>query len=356
MNSKKGGGKYFPRSLFSLKKRGVVEIQFNWIFILIAGAIIIAFFVSVVQFQRRAADSKTNAIILTNLEAILTGAKVSTSTVNVVDIPDSEIGFDCSKYFIGSANQRVQGRTIFSPSLLKGRKLITWALPWEVPFKVTNFLYLTSPQVRYIVVHNNNANDPLFVKIYESLPDELNKESVALGDLGNVNDENNYKVKFVFVNAVPADVPGLSNAEDVTGVWFDDSINVKYYVKNGITFQDAGTSYYFKEPAILAAIFSEDMEAYECGMRKAFKQYDIMSDIYRERSDELSVFYSVISASCSTYHVSAKNILDDINTEAKIVASAASIQADPINQLHTHVNLLEQQNVLTELFSCAMVY
>ena len=46
------------RIKMKLKKRGAVEVQFNWIFILIIGAVILLFFGVIIAKQRSAADSQ----------------------------------------------------------------------------------------------------------------------------------------------------------------------------------------------------------------------------------------------------------------------------------------------------------
>lgn len=362
MSSMKQKKRNRKRSSFSLGKRGVIEVQFNWIFILIAGAIITAFFVSVVQWQKKGAEAKTNVIILTNLETILTGAKVSTSTVNPVDIPDSEIGFDCNTYFIGALNRQVRGRTIFSPDLLKGRKLITWAKPWEVPFKVTNFLYLTSPQVRYIFVYESpTVVDPLFAEIYTLVPEEINKENVTELSIGSIDDENNYKVKYIFINIDPSST-FLTNLEhmpneDVTAVYIQESDSkVTFYKKDPSNqFTSTGFSFYLGNPSILAAIFSEDDEIYRCGMMKAFKHLDIMSEIYIRRSVELEDFYDGKSPKCKLYHDQGAGFIGDINTEANNILTNG-INKLSIDEINIRIPDVEHYNDLTELWSCAMVY
>ena len=138
-----------------MKKRGVIELQFNWIFILIAGAIIFVFFISIVNKQREFSEIKSSGTIITNLESILTGAQISTNTVNIVDMPKVDIGFECNRFFIGPVPKQTKGNVIFSPNLLKGSQIITWALDWNIPYRVTNFLYITDPELRYIIVNNS---------------------------------------------------------------------------------------------------------------------------------------------------------------------------------------------------------
>jgi len=265
-------------------KKGVVSIQFNWIFILIAGAVILLFFFSIVQWQKKASESRINVAVLTNLDTIFTGVKTTESSTNIITIPKTEVSFDCNNYFIGSTKKQIKGRTIFSPDLIKGTRILTHTLSWNTPFKITNFLYLTSPQIRYILVEDpgippsrnllsdiNKSLPPKYMKIREKQELAMNKEIWDKSVLANVQDENNYKVKFVFFNTVHTNI-SLTNLvdmpdEDVTAIEIKDADNeINFYQKDGSTFFYKGTSYYLGKEAIIAAIFSENSEMYDCSI------------------------------------------------------------------------------------------
>jgi len=62
----------------AIKKKGVIEVQFNWIFILIIGAIILFFFFSIVKTQKTVSEKKISTTVRRDIRAILTGAGVST--------------------------------------------------------------------------------------------------------------------------------------------------------------------------------------------------------------------------------------------------------------------------------------
>ena len=68
-----------------MNKKGF-EIQFNWIFVLVAGTAIILFFTVVVIKQKNVSETSTKATILKSMEAVITGASVSTDTTNIIDI------------------------------------------------------------------------------------------------------------------------------------------------------------------------------------------------------------------------------------------------------------------------------
>jgi len=64
-------------------KKGVVDIQFNWIFVLISGAILLIIFTGIIINQKDISQTSIDVLVLKNLNAVLAGSEVSTGTVNV---------------------------------------------------------------------------------------------------------------------------------------------------------------------------------------------------------------------------------------------------------------------------------
>lgn len=361
---------------FSKGKRGMIEVHFNWIFVLIAGAIIFVFFINVVNRQREFSEIKTSGTIITNLESILTGAQISTNTVNFVDMPKVDIGFECNRYFIGAVPKQTKGNVIFSPDLLKGKRLITWALDWSLPYRVTNFLYITDPGLRYIIVDNS---ENLGQKLYDELPKEMNKDLINESKLGDLIDKNNYKVKFIFLGNVELDnsnTNGLKNLnkmpdEDVTAINITDlgDLNIipttgtiEFLQKDGMTWQSKGKTYYLKKESLFGAIFAADLEMYNCVMRKAFRKLNLVSKIYLNRSSELADYYGIDNFDCANAHSKAvsklKEMVDDSEDRTKdfpdqIDLSYIKIMLDNAKQIG---GTLGSANNLAQLRSCVLIY
>ena len=187
-----------------LQKRGAIEIQFNWIFIIIAGIIILGFFFSIINKQKTIVEEQVSISIKTNLGAVLTGARAAVSTASRINIPDIDIIYDCDGYIIGKTNA-IRTKTSFSPNLIKGPVIMSWTHEWNMPFRVTNFLYITSPFVRYIFVNTG----PIAEEVYNMMPNRtitdqgevkafFNKELVSPSEIPELKDKNNYKIRFIF--------------------------------------------------------------------------------------------------------------------------------------------------------------
>lgn len=359
-------------------KKGVVSIQFNWVFILIAGAAILLFFFSVVQWQKKASESKVNVAVLTNLDTIFTGVKTTESSTNIITIPKTEVSFDCNNYFIGSTKKQIKARTIFSPDLIKGTRILTHTLSWNAPFKITNFLYLTSPQIRYILVEDptippsgnllsdiNKSLPPKYMKLKEKQELAMNKEIWDKFNL-DVQDENNYKVKFIFFNT-GATGPELDTAlnnlanmpdADVTAIEINEPDEIKFYQKDGSTFSYKGTSYYLGKEAIIAAIFSENSEMYNCSIQKAFKQLAITSKIYHNRSFNLMNHYLDITPKnypCASHHTKAAQKLDTISAHSEQISEGVDVKNEA-ERLVGDISELQFHNNNANINSCVLVY
>ena len=375
-------------------KKGVIEVQFNWIFILIAGGVILLFFVGVVQKQREYSKFKVAEAITSDLRTILSGAKASKETASLIDLPEIEIEYDCSGYFIEKLTS-INPHIAFSPRLIKGRALMAWALSWNMPYRVANFLFLTSTDVRYILVKNDGENSAAD-QINKILPPRaitgentqkilMNKEVIQEQNLGTVENKNNYKVRFVFFKNSQNQCNGLDDSislanfadmdnEDVTAVCFEpvngqfnlnlDSYGkVIFYEKDEThKFKQKGEkSYYLGKPSVIAAIFSDDIETYNCNMKRAFKTLNLATQVYKNRTKDLKEHYLYAESSkCFTLFSQAATSLETIKENSKELSQNFPPQdKNSIQNIYdaiTTQNGLANTNNNAQRLSCAEIY
>ncbi|MEA2036643.1 MAG: hypothetical protein U9O94_03990 [Nanoarchaeota archaeon] len=356
-----------------MKKRGMIEFEFHWVFILIAGAVIFFFFMNVVNKQKEYSDVKTSGTITTNLESILTGAQISTGTVNIIDIPKIDIKFECDKYSIGLISRQTRGNVIFSPGLLKGKELITWTLDWGLPYRITNFLYLTDPQLRYIIVYEDSNYQEVASRIHRELPKEMNKDDDLIDEnqIQSVQNKNNYKVKFIFVGSPtwnPIEFPTKLQSmldKDLTAIKIEyenapalipPKGTIKFMQKRLSGWHTLGETYYLKEESLFGAIFAEDVEMYNCVMGKAFKKASLVSNVYYERSRDLSADYITNNVPCSSPHYDVLDILKNMEDDSMVQSNGFPTDETKINDIDRYSDEIKAQNQRAELFSCALIY
>ena len=235
------------------------EMQFNWIFVLVAGAAILLFFTVVVVKQKGVAETSTKATVLKSIEAIITGASVSTDTTNIINIPNSNIEVSCGRISLDEVSKQYQSLILFAPSLIKGDRLITQTLGFSAPYKATNLLYMTSQQLRYIIIGNTD----LAKEINKSLPVELKKEFYET--LPIIKNENNYKVRFVFfTNSDPSVLENLGKMpdSDVTAIKINGDSEkgiIEFWQKEGASWLAKGNSNYIGKQSLIGAVYAETL-------------------------------------------------------------------------------------------------
>lgn len=339
-----------------MNKKAAIEIQFNWIFVLIVGATILVFFAGIITKQKELSSTRVATVVLNDLDAITVGAKVTKGTVQIIRTPDLEIKLDCADcacaFYIGAGSKPYNDKIMFTPDLIKGRDVLAWTLDWGVPYRITNLLYLTSPYLRYIIIGSN----ALALEINSTMPEEMYKHYYASSPAaGTILDENNYKVRLVYVDVNPSD-DDLTNLEDmedvdVTAVKIDSAAEtVDFYRKIDNAWSPSlGQTYYVEKESMYAAIFSDNLDIYNCNMRQAFKRMNYVSQIYLGRTNFLR---DNSGPSCpSALYTNASVFL--LYRQAEILYD--NFPADPTAMKNAADNL-QQQNSQAQLYSCPEIY
>lgn len=287
----------------NLNKKAMSEEQFRWIFILIAGAMIMGFFGSIVVKQKQAQEDNTAAAELQNIEFLMANAKVATGSSEEVEL-FKEIKFDCDSFKIGSASKQTK-EAIFAPQLLKGRNLITWTLNWDTPYRAANFLFLTTDEVRYVFVYDENRYNAdnsyknFFDEVYNKISNKINKERIS--NEKNIQDKNNYKVRLVLfdLDIAPTALKGDVSKLKIEGISSESDLE-----KGRISF-DNQKSHYLELPSLYAAIFSENKIDYECAMGKAFRKLNLVSQVYDKKLEGFNT--NVQNTDCIAIYSVAKD-------------------------------------------------
>jgi len=327
-------------------KKGVISVQFNWVFILIAGVLILLFFGSLVLNLKKNSDITIANTIITNIQTIITGAEVSVRTINPITIPDKEIKFSCDKIFVGDINGDItKNKIVFAPEVIKRRTLLTWALDWNMPYHVSNFLYLTTPNYKYIFINSGDAQE-----LYNSLPTGITKDIVGPDHISNIKDTGNY-FKLVFFDeqdpVVPSNLDSVSNNKVSAINVISGTNEIEFYEKKGAQFELVGKANYLGNPMILGAMFSGNLENYECNVEKAFNKLGIVSMVYEKRTKSLSDSYA--ESSCISYYDSS--LFSEIADRSK-----GSITADSVSYIENIINNIEIKNENLQSYSCPTMY
>jgi len=353
-----------------MSKKGF-EMQFHWIFILIAGAIILAFFFSLVQKQRDLSQEKLSITLATDMEAVFSGAIESKGTAQPLVIPRTGIAFSCSKacecnFYIGEKATEFRDKIIFAPGLISDQDAIAWAQEFKMPFRVTNFLYLTNPNIKYYLVYDSAVQDSakLYRQMSSELPPGLNLAAIdGLSKLKGLRLEGFQETKLVFLG-IPEDAePALEGLDDsfrkekVSAVSIEPSAKIVYFFEKPekeLEFEKY-PSVFIGEPSIFAAMFASDKAMYECGMRAAFARAAHVAQVVYERAQNLQ---EIAQQQNRTECIYLLDDLEAIKESAKTLSTAPQIyeKVQDANAIVSKTESLERENRNIILLSCPEIY
>lgn len=292
-------------------KRAQVEVTFNWIYIVIAGAVILLFFAGIIVKQKIASEQGLDQDVMRIMENIFTAAQVSENTKTVIDaggLRDYTFYFKCEE---GVTRYGLEGRSmpvedtaspIFAPNQIQSSLFITWSVPYKLPFKVIDFLFVTSGNTKYLLYGDTDRSRDFIRAISNTSSGTQNQVGFnfqKIEDLQEIDPGKNFQIRIVDFKGeiknrdkLPPAVEEKINSflpERVTAVSFigsGSSTKIQYF------FYDQEWKRYNSEllplisssekndAAFYAAIFSGNDAIYQCNMKKAFQRLYYMNEIY----------------------------------------------------------------------------
>jgi hypothetical protein len=377
--------------MVSKMKKGQVEMTFNWIYVLIAGAVILLFFVTIVVKQKNVSEDKLAGDVIRIMESIFTGAQVSEQTKNVVKtggLADKELFFKCEEgvgeYGITGFSARIQNSLdpVFSPPTIRNPTLVLWSMPYKLPFKVTDFLFITSKNTKYYVMGDGNGFREEFT---QGALDDDKDLSLSVEEITSLDEilatGSNVRVRIIDLDGsfsasvIPASL-SRHDDDDVSAISFLPNRQMVFYQKQGSSWQrlnqqpinlisldgsSTGVSGKF-DAAKYGAIFSENPVNYQCNMQKAFRRLNLVSQVYKSKAEELSEYYAGLQPhiqECETALTADANgyILENIDLQVARAGICAKIpdDLDCINMIRS-AQIIKDRNLDLENSCLVLLY
>ena len=279
-----------------IKNKKGTTLQFHWIFILVAGALILAFFFSVATKQKSLSDEKLSLSLVQSVDTIFEMAESSEGTSQTIPLPERGVSFTCSKacdcYIqTGNARKSFGSNVVFAEDNIDSAQAVVWSLPWKVPFRAANILYVTDPETRKVVVYDN-AEQMFSVavvrKLQEIIPDNIFLEYQTVGQFQTIDYDGSDLTRVFFVGAINPFVPeGLRNTNVQLVSVNPQTINF-YDVSDSNIIPRGFVRYPEDIVWILAAIFAADYDMFTCGIKSALNRLNNVAEIFYQRSEALS--------------------------------------------------------------------
>lgn len=314
-------------------KKAQLQIQFNWIFVLIIGSVFLLFFFGIINTQSKTTDEKISISQSKYFETVITATGQKPGTLKEYALNNLEVAFSCDAqtneygYSVqGLPSRDTKYDVIFTQNILRGDDIQTWTQIWNVPFKAAIFMYITNSHQGFIFYDYGSIKEfpvptTYFKQLYDKFPKNISVEVIDITfnyeDVIQRNYESNTYV-FLF-GEEPLDITFDENIKnriviivpddyaetlfDYGTVFFFNQTDYGTLVKNlekiNVNSDDAinqrqkiydefskHSSPYLGKASLYGAIFSETKQIYECNMGKAFKRLKLAILLQSLRIDE----------------------------------------------------------------------
>lgn len=322
-------------------KKAQLGMQFNWIFVLVIGAVILGFFITVIKNQERRSTAEQATDLVETIDTLFVTISSNPNTVETFSIRNAELEFLCeegqSRYYIqGAGPVETTYKPLFSAETLRGSSITTWTKAWNAPFEAGTLTYIADDLTLFLFIPELGVTNGNIAKLYNELPTSFNKEIVT-PDVVSAYKPTGYS-RYVIITT-----------EDV----IDDGLVLPTMIKEphyriipgeqaadlddvfDLDFDSEGSTSVFTKDLLWAAIFSHDAAYYECNTEKAIKKLTHLSNVLHDRTDALVDVYT--DSRCFYF-------LNDARTPLNNLASITV--TDPF---HTQLNTINTQKEELEI-------
>lgn len=153
-----------------LEQRKGIEMTFNWIFSIIVGAIILTFFVYFAIQNTDLFGNLSAKQVSLELDNAFSGFQTTLVETNLEFNKPIKLEFKCEN-ITGDVKENIlindkgksilRDKIIFAPDKMEDTKFLLFTSEWKVPYKIANFIFLTSPKEQYDL--ENEPSDFEFV-------------------------------------------------------------------------------------------------------------------------------------------------------------------------------------------------
>lgn len=343
--------------------KGQVEISFNWIFILIAGAAILIFFTFIIVKETRGTEEKININLQKRMEALLSAVEKNPASIKNIGYFTTELKFSCEQgshefYAEGSSSRsELQSELIYAPNRLGKSDVIAWTVPLKAPYKVSNLLLLSDEKTMYVFENN------IHYSVLNAFPSQFSSKRLSRTLISSMNDEGHERYVIVLSNSLSGftlNSPSLKEKgkttvlvlpqnQDLT-VKFPKGTIYYYEYTNGVNggLNEIGFSQFVTLPLLFGSIISASPSLYSCSTDKLIKRIRSTDELNLLRVEKLRDYYSTnyptgSQAICSIFYSSIKDYITEKKDDLEnfyTPTGISNIQNEMINILTADEQLL----------------
>jgi len=283
-----------------MNKKGM-SVIFQYLLVAIIGGIILFFFMWFAMSSGKSFESLNSAYVAATLKDSFTSLSVSShSSTRFPEMgwPD-EVEFklggkeNCGRISVDDTNYIPINKVIYGADTLKGKQFNVWTKTWKYPYRITNFFYVNNKNTKYFLVYDSSnkgfvedldsfvsAVDPI-----DHIPRDFNVKALNKNDMDDSfvlsQSRTSDFLKIVFFDT-DINVNGLNNVE-IVKVEIDGVCEDGHKCKGKVFFGGDERSFYGKA-MLYGAIFSGDVENYDCSYEIAKENLEVINDIYYQKA------------------------------------------------------------------------
>ncbi len=347
-------------------KRGEVSVQFNWMFVLFIGGLLLVLVFSIVSRTKENATMRVHQEILDRVAALLVNAEVGRDTDKETTIvTDGDLTLECSyasqRLRLGDESVPLDSQIVFGPASTRGPVWLTLARSVEWPFHIDNLVYFTSQNVYYLVLGNDQLAQDILGLLPKTRAKDRRASTAAIPtNIATYDEIRVISTQFTPLPSIPQEYRSYRQrlslvAFDVTDP--DAPGKAKFYVQNAVSgnWLPRGSSLgvdVFTMPSIIAAAVASGPDEYTCGMQRMWGRANLVGSVLRERSLNLTQGYDDVGNSvCRGIHQAALYSLGDF-----VAATHDDYVVNKIQEVSSLMADLELYNADAVRNSCARIY
>jgi len=349
------------------KSRKGFELQFNWLFVIIGGAILLGFFFMLITRMTSNSEEEIGLSSQQDIDSLFRANQAASETQKFIRF-DKKISFFCSslgndfisEYYVGAskASTSYNYRVIFAPSFLNSQEIILKSSPFKAPFNVMPFIYLTNKHTEFVFV-SQDANNPLFSQLASLLPmnSTINK-AASISSYKNTNyDYTVFVLNFSDKDLLDSKLVNFDKPIDIGRVYAvlldpaggiaDSYGDIAFYeYEPGSGFDELGTAGFMGSELLTGAVVSHDYKLYSCESRKALLRLNFTLELHKKKLEQ----YSLSVPSCASSY-------DRMMQEMNGIQAAIGEEKPAFDQAYPLIRDIEMLNeYLVRSTECPSMY
>ncbi|MFC1696738.1 hypothetical protein ACFL1H_00240 [Nanoarchaeota archaeon] len=350
--------------------KGQINMGLNWVYVAIVGGLIILLAIIIVSNIQSESEKDIINNIKNELRNFFTTAGTTEKTLFKMTMPSKPLYYtDCSTGItvgsFGGPAVDENMKNVFLPNIVKSEigHIWLWTIDWDVPYHTENFVFMASPEVVYIIVDDGNYAYDLLDDPVHKIPDNITR--IKTDNLFNLNFnemqmiEGAYQVNIIsFDNdfSVPLDINKAVEKVYKTRFYeinhgLDGYGKVEFGEWSGSSWINEGVSDFFGRAMAYGAIFSDDLEHYECGLKYGLEKLKGVTEVYQKRMEK--IYEDLGDDECIWYialRTTGGNALEDLDNYL------SQLETGDVEDYYTYSTSVSQTNDELELQGCPKIY